>query len=348
LKALHERGLNVPNTRKETLEPYEGDELVDIIRDCMDASKILGTYITGIVDDIYSDMKVHPDWKTPTENGRPRCADPNMLGMPRKAEIEEHRWKRYVKEIFIAEKGSLFMHLDRKQSEVRCEVFLAKALKFIETLRIDRDADIHGMFTKMLYGEGYTKEQRVLVKMVVFGLIYGREAGSLARQFTAIERKKAKKAGKTEWHIWTVREAQRFIDDFFKLFPELLTYRKECKDIAKETGRLTDFFGRVRHFGLVNRDNAYHIETQAVNYPPSSLSAGINFHSCIETDRLFGKYGVVVLVPVHDSALLKVPKDSLYLKDEIQGMWEALAPKLVDFDIPFPCDVTIGERWSDL
>ena len=370
LKALHDRGLMVVNTRKETLEPFTGDELVDLIRDFMDASKILDTYVTGLANVVYEDLRVHPDWKTPTENSRPRCGEPNLLGMPRKADIEEHKWKRYVKEQFIADPGTLFMHLDRRQSEVRCEVFLAKALSFIETLRKDSSADIHGMFTKILYGEGYTKEQRVLVKMIVFGLIYNREAPSLAKQFTAIERQNARKLatklGKDfaiirpgratglqiddtiTYRVWTVSEAQRFINDFFKLFPELLTYRDWCMKTAAKEGKLVDFLGRVRHFGLVNQDNRHHVMNEAVNFPPSSLSAGINFLSCIETRKQYGKYGVVVLVPVHDSALVRFPKDSKDLPSEMQGMWERLAPKVVDFDIPFPCDVTVGERWSDL
>jgi uracil-DNA glycosylase family 4 len=348
LEALHARKIMVENTRKETLQQYEGDELVDLIRNSMDASKILGTYIVGIADDVYDDLRVHPDWKTPAETGRPRCADPNMLGMPRKAEVAEHRWKRYVKEIFVADPGTLLMQLDRKQSEVRCEVFLANDTEFIEHLKTDRNADIHGEYTKMVYGPGYTKEQRVLIKMVVFGLLYNRQAFSLAKQFTAIEREKAKKEGKTTYHVWSEREAQKFIDKFFSRIPKVYVHMQSVMKEALKTGYLTSYLGRIRRFGLVNQENRKSIANQAVNFPPSSLSADLNFLSCVETRKRYGKYGVRILVPVHDSGLMRIPKDSKDLPAEIQGMWEDFIPKLLHTDLPFTCDIGIGERWSDL
>ena len=357
-KALWARGLKVEDTRKETLTNYEGDELVDAMRDYRDCSKMLSTYVVGLVNDIYDDMRVHPDWRVPTETGRPRCSSPNLLGMPRKAEVEEHRWKRYIKEQFIADPGTVFLHLDRKQSEVRCMVFLADCIDFIKHLMTDPRADIHGEFTKLLYGAGYTKEQRVLVKMIVFGLIYNREAPSLAAQFTAIEREKARKDDKTTYKIWSVREAQKFIDDFFKLFPEMLTYKTAEMKEALSTGVLRGYMGRLRRFGLVNYDNRHHIGNEAVNFMPSNLSADLNFLSCVETMKVFGKYGVEVLVPIHDAGLLRIPKDSMYLKDEITALWEGLVYKELtrpglpiaahNANIPFPVDVSVGERWSDL
>jgi len=381
LNALHARGLKVDNTQKATLAEYEGDELVDAIRSFSDCAKMYSTYVQGLVHSIYeSDKRVHPDWRLPTETGRPRCSDPNLLGMPRKAEVMEHRWKRYIKEQFIADPDKILVHMDRKQSEVRCMVFLADAIEFINHLMTDPRADIHGEFTKMLYGAGYTKEQRVLVKMVVFGLIYNREAPSLALQFTAIEREKAVKAAKSvgkdrhaivagnstgiqeDGHItykmWSVRDAQKFIDSFFKLFPEVLVYKKYLIREAVKTNKLRGYLGRIRRFGLVNYTNQKSIENQAVNFMPSNLSADLNFVSCAETVKQFGKYGLEVIAPIHDAGLMSIPKDSQSMIPEIQAMWEALPAKVLTWDnlplanhnpnIPFPVDVTIGERWSDL
>jgi len=348
LKALHERGLMVPNTRKETLEEYTGDELVDGIRNFMDASKIKGTYLDGVVYDIYDDLRAHPDWKLPAETGRLRCQDPNMLGMPRKAEEEEHRWKRFVKEIWIADPNTLLLHIDRKGSEFRCCLFLADEQSFMDTLRANPLADIHGEFALMIYGKGYSKEQRVYAKMVVFGVQNNREAPSIARQFTAIERAKARKEGRKDYHVWTVREAQAFINRFFERIPNVLPWKKMTMHTALTEGKLTSYFGRIRRFGLVDEYRRKGVENEAVNFPISCLSNDLNLLSCTATMEQFGKYGVEVLVPIHDAGLLRIPKDSLYLKDEIQGMWEELPAKYLHTDLPFPCDMTIGERWSDL
>jgi len=348
LKALHERGIMVPNTRKETLEEFAGDELIDDIRAFMDASKIKGTYLDGAVDDIYEDLRAHPDWKLPAETGRLRCKDPNMLGMPRKAEEEEHRWKRFVKEIWIADPNTVLVNIDRKGSEFRCCLFLADEQDFIDTLRANPLADIHGEFALMIYGPGYTKEQRVYAKMVVFGLQNNREAPSIARQFTAIERAKARRDGRSDYHVWTVHESQVFINKFFARIPRVLEWKKKTTTEAFRSGKLVSYLGRIRRFGLVDQHNRKEVANEAVNFPISCLSNDLNLLSCVATMKQFGKYGVEVLVPVHDSGLLRVPKDSLYLKDEIQAMWEALPSKYLHTDLPFPCEVSTGERWSDL
>ena len=357
-EVLWGRNLKVADTRKETLQAYEGDEFVDAMRDYRDCSKMKSTYVDGLANDVYDDLRVHPDWRLPTETGRPRCSSPNLLGMPRKAEVEEHRWKRYIKEQFIADKGTVFLHLDRKQSEVRCMVFLADCIDFIKHLITEPHSDLHGEFTKMLYGAGWTHEQRVLVKMIVFGLIYNREAPSLAVQLTAIEREKARKEGKTIWKVWSIRDAQKFIDSFFKLFPEMLVYKNKIIQEALRTGILRGYLGRLRRFGLVNYDNKHHISNEAVNFMPSNLSADLNFISCFTTMQKFGKYGVEVLVPIHDAGLMRIPNDSLYIKDEIIAHWEGLVKNELtrpglplaehDASMPFPCDVSVGERWSDL
>jgi len=370
IEVLNRRGVHVESSAKPVLEEYEGDEFVDLISAYMQAAKMESTYLRGFADDVFKDLRVHPNWKLPAENGRMRAETPPVLTMPRKAEIEEHAWKRYMKEIFVADEGTELLQLDRKQSEVRCVVFLAKDEEFIKHLKEHPDSDIHGEFTKMLYGAGYTKEQRVWVKMIVFGLIYNREAPSLARQLTAISRSEAKKRFETEgkdpktlipgkdYKVWSVRDAQKFIDSFFDKMPLVLTWKKEDIRLGLKQGYLQNYFGLIRRWGIINQQTRHHAENEMVNYPVSSLSNDINLVSCAETMKQFGKYGVEMLVPVHDSGIMRVPEDSLYMRDEIKGMWEALPAKLLrqspyyedkyDCDTPFPCDMNVGERWSDL
>ncbi len=344
LEVLHRNGLKVPNTRRETLEVYKGNEIIDAMLAYAEAHKMNSTYIEGIVDDICDDFRVHPDWRLPAETGRLRCSDPNILGIPRKAEETEHRWKRLIKEMFIAPKGALLAHLDRKQSEVRVACFLAQDETLAQVLR--GAMDLHSNMAKLMYGEGFTKEQRVWAKMVTFGLLYNREAPSLARQLTAIERQKARESNSATWHIWSVHEAQKVINRFFEQMPTLLEWKKSIMHEALTEGELTSFFGRKRRFGLVTYSNRKGIENEAVNYPVSSVSSDLNLISCVETVKHFGKYGVEVLAPIHDAGLLLVPNEQIVT--DIVGMWEELPKTVLGTDLPFPVDASVGERWSDL
>ena len=329
LALLRKRGLHVNDTRKETLQKFEGDEAADAMFAYSEAAKMNSTYIIGIVDDISDDLRVHPDWRLPTETGRPRCSDPNILGIPRKAEESEHKWKRRIKEMFIADEGTLLAHIDRRQSEVRCACFLAQDKALANIMKSGRD--LHSEMAKLMYGDDFTHEQRVWAKMVTFGLIYNREAPSLARQLGT-----------------TVRDAQHIINRFFEQMPRLLEWKKEVMKEALENGELTSWMGRKRRFGLINWENRKDVENEAVNFPPSSLSADLNFLSCVETMKQFNRYGVEVLAPIHDAGLLRIPKTPNDLPQEIGGVWEELVPKILNTDLPFPVDVTVGERWSDL
>jgi len=349
LALLKKRGLNVNNTQRGTLEQFEGEEAIDAMLEWSEVQKMNSTYVEGIADDISDDLRVHPDWRLPAETGRLRCSDPNMLGMPRKAEEQEHKWKRRIKEMFIADPNTLLMHIDRKQSEVRCACFLSGDETLEKILRSGRD--LHGEVASLMYGEGWTHEQRVWAKMVVFGLIYNREAPSLARQLTAIARSDYRVTypkAPGGWHVWTVREAQAMIDDFFKQMPRLLEWKGEVMHEALENGELTSYFKRIRRFGLITWENKKEVENESVNFLPSSMSSDLNLLSCLETMKQFGKYGVEVLVPIHDAGLLRIPKDGSGLADEIAGMWTGLVPKILGIDLPFPVDATVGERWSDL
>jgi len=211
--------------------------------------------------------------------------------------------------------------------------------------------DLHSNMARLMYGDNFTHEQRVWAKMVTFGLVYNREAPSLARQLTAVARTDYRVLhpnAMSGWHVWSVREAQKMIDNFFRQMPRLLKWKKEVEDEAIRTGELTSYLGRKRRFGLITWENAKDVRNEAVNFGPSSLSADLNFLSCVETMKKFGKYGTEVLAPIHDAGLLRVPKNSNDLVDEVKGTWEELIPRVLKTDLPFDCDVTVGERWSDL
>jgi len=128
----------------------------------------------------------------------------------------------------------------------------------------------------------------------------------------------------------------------------LLEWKKEVENEAISTGELTSYLGRKRRFGLITEMNKKDVKNEAVNFPPSSLSADINFISCNDTMREYGKYGVEVLAPIHDAGLIRFPKDSQSLVKEIEGTWLEVTPRLLHTDLPFPVDITVGERWSDL
>lgn len=332
LERVRERGFKVDNVQRATLERYEGtDDFIDALIAYSEAHKMYSTYIMGIVDDISEDdLKIHPDFKLfGTETGRLSAKNPNVLGMPRKAEEHEHAWKRLIKEIFRACDGNLLVHVDRSQSEVRCAAFLSNDEMLIDIL--NRGTDLHGEMARQMYGDNYTHEQRVWAKMVTFGLIYNREASSLSKQLKC-----------------TIRQAQAVIDKFFAQMPRMLQWKTEIMAEALREKQLTSYLGRIRRFGLISPQNKKDVENEAVNFPVSSISSDLNLLGCVEIMKHYSKYGVEILVPIHDAALFEIPKTERNLIDEIVHTFEEVPGRILNTNVPFPVEVSVGERWSDL
>jgi len=62
--------------------------------------------------------------------------------------------------------------------------------------------------------------------------------------------------------------------------------------------------------------------------------------------------------PIHDAGLMSIPKRNQSMVADIEAMWTSLPKEVLTWsglpyeghntNIPFPVDVTVGERWSEL
>lgn len=123
--------------------------------------KLYGTYVKGISKHINPVTKrVHSTFKLHgTETGRLSSSDPNIHNIPRESKI---------KNIFIADDNYILFQADYSQAELRV-LAVESGDPWLQNVYLS-GSDLHDQMSLQLYGENFTKEQRVRAKAVNFGI----------------------------------------------------------------------------------------------------------------------------------------------------------------------------------
>ena len=119
-----------------------------------------------------------------------------------------------LRRCFTADPGHVLISCDFSQVEIR----VAAALAEDPTLKqvILSGADIHDATAALMYGEGFTDEQRTISKRATFGTIYGGGARALASQ-----------TGVTE------DTARQVIQRWRRTYPRVIAYGRRLAELAE-------------------------------------------------------------------------------------------------------------------
>jgi len=298
--------------------------------------KVVGTYMENFARE-YLRGKGYPDLRLfGTVGGRLSGGKFNPLVFPR-----ESRGGIYKepKKIIIPDdpiKEAIWV-VDCKGMELRLLAFLADD-PWLKQQMNDRGVDFHSIMAQEMYGTEFTsadagrrKELRVVAKMLVFGLNYGRGASSIARQLKC-----------------SVREAQELIDKYFAPMPRVFQWREEIKHKAIQEEQLETPFGRRRRFHLITEKNKHDIERQALNIPVSSTANDVNFFVMMELrDRMHPV--VKPKFPVHDSIVQSNRLDMTAEQvGEVMNIFSDVPQQVLGCkDLEFHWDFAIGPNWAD-
>jgi len=171
---------------------------------------------------------------------------------------------------------------------------------------------------------------RFMTKFITFGIIYGRQAYSLA----------------TGELNCPVEEAERYLDEFFKRFRKLKEWMDKQREIVKDYGFVDQPTGRRRRLMLRTEDNVYKIDNQAINTPIQGFASDINTTAFVNTwDSLTAWNLGYVLYPVHDSTVGEI---LIARADEALAVVKGTAAAVIsDPEIDFPLDIKVGRSWGE-
>ena len=201
--------------------------------------------------------------------------------------------------------------------------------------------DIHSLTASQVFGVSINKindELRRKAKAINFGIIYGITQYGLAKQISVSN-----------------QEAQDFINEYFKKFPEIKDYMNSTIKFCRKNGYVNNIFGRRIHLKNIN-DKNFSIrsfqERAAINAPIQGSAADIIRLAMIEIDKLIEKEKKIsakMLLQIHDELVFESSiKDQKYNEKLIKiAMTSVSSSEHHMFSIPLEVSVNSGNNWGE-
>jgi uracil-DNA glycosylase family 4 len=289
------------------------------------------TVSVDTAQDVY-DFTV-PDGHSYTANGflvhntgRLATSRPSLLNIPRTTSGDH---SALIKSLFVAPPGCSLISADYSQAELRVFATLTGEPFLIDAF--NRGVDIHTETGRWLFDkQELTKEERMIAKMFVFGLIYGRTPASIAH-----ERK------------ISIQDARALYNRFMVRMPVARNWMEAVRNSAIEGGSVTCLTHRRRRFDLITDENRDRVLNQALNFMIQPVSSDITLTAMrrmLHDPRLRG--AAIPLLMVHDSILVEARDDDL---DNTIGVVEEImlnVPREILGDVvPFKVDIDVCKFW---
>jgi DNA polymerase-1 len=305
-------------------------ELPKQILEYRELSKLKGTYLdalprlvnpkTGRIHTSYNQMVA--------STGRLSSSNPNLQNIPIKSEVG-----RKIRRAFVPEPGFRMLAADYSQIELRVMAHLSQDPVLLDSFH--KDEDIHDRTAREVFGMNAVmnpKEFRRQAKVINYGIMYGLSAFGLAQNLK-IDRK----------------EAQKYIDDYFKKYQGVKAWIDRTLAEARKTGYVSTLFGRIRQIPELNSSNwglRGFGERTAVNAPIQGTAADLIKKAMVLMYREMRQRGLRsrLIMQVHDELVFEVHEDELELmrrlvRDRMEGAAE--------LSVPIRVDLAVGSSWLE-
>lgn len=334
----------LPSVEREVLEKLCNYKPHKLLRKLIKQGALASAeskYVTPVPEWIGVDGKTHTTYKPQGQlTGRVSSEDPNHENLPKHGPLAMELRSQFVssgEDYFILEE-------DSKQIEMRLFADRAQDDRMIQEFADGKDPHAMGAMAGFEISEekwnaledNVRKELRSAAKSAVsFGLLYGRAAKALAKDF-----------GKSvEW-------AEKFIARYFGKYDDCLEYRLKRERYIRKHKIVYSYFFRPRRLPLVDSDNdAVSAEAirQGINAPIQGDASDITWVALHRLAHWLQKYKMKskTIIAVHDAGYV----DTYY--KEMQDVMEKLHHYMTDRNfikkmtgwycsVPFDTDASVG------
>ena len=195
---------------------------------------------------------------------------------------------------------------------------------------------------------------RYPTKRAGFGVIYGIGAPGLANQIAEYIADLQMEGEEVNINPMTEADCAKFIEDYYKLYPEIRDYQLEAVASARRFGYVTDMFGRIRFVPEIYCPIESVQEAgarQAANFPVTASAQGIIKLAMVRlfADRNHRGWNAKVkfLMQIHDSLLIQVDDNPEFVSAVAHWVKDALC-NTVQLCIPIDADVKVGKNWGEM
>ena len=319
------------DTLKDLRVTYpEYDNFISSILKYREINKLYSTYTLNMLEYAVDD-RIHTEFKqTGTATGRLSSINPNMQNIPQKGEYAE-----ILRSSFVAKQGCRLVSLDYSQIELRILAHLSQDENLIKAF--NENKDIHTMTAHSIFhlspNDVVTHDIRRIAKAVNFGILYGLSSFGLARD-TKVTRK----------------EAQRFIDGYFALYPKVKIFIDEIIKQTREKGYCSTILGRKRNIHDINSRNANirtRAERMAVNAPIQGSAADIIKLAMINCDKYIKDNNIDAkcILQIHDELIFEVNENII---SDFTHKMTNIMEKAVSLSVPLLVNAETGDNWGQL
>jgi uracil-DNA glycosylase family 4 len=284
-------------------------------------TKLDGTYVKGFQKRVYGGKVFTTYTLHGTTSGRLASKNPNLQNIVRD--------KRIKHQFTVTDPDNVLIQVDQKQSEGRVITTLAHD-EYLANIFRDPTRDIFNELTEQIYGSVWTKEERVKIKSVFYGLSYGRRAPSIGAALGI-----------------TIEEARELLANFKALIPATVSWQASVTNRVLAGEDLTTPFGRKRSFWLITEQNREDVINEALSFLPQSISSDITLTALIKLQPRLQNLAIIRLT-IHDALIVECKKKNAEQVISIITEEMVAAGRVFTDFVPFVVDVSQGNRWSDL
>lgn len=318
-----------PSTSAEVLEQLSYHPIVNKILEFRQINKLKSTYTDSLAALINPDTKrIHTTFnQTVTTTGRLSSAHPNLQNIP----IRTFEGRK-IRGTFEPQVGWYLVAADYSQIELRVLAHISGDQGMIDGF--NSGVDIHTRTASEIFNiplDQVTTEDRDSAKAINFGIVYGISSFGLS-QGTNLSQAKA----------------QKYIDQYFKRYPNVKEYLDRSIQTARDQGYVTTLLKRRRYLTDINSKNYQRrsfAQRTAMNTPIQGSAADIIKLAMLRVDELLTKekLSAQILLQVHDELVLEVPKSELI---EVTSLVKSAMESVMDLAVKLVVDVKVGLDWE--
>ena len=311
----------------ESLLPFH--PVIAKILEYRTVAKLKSTYCDSLIDKVAADGRIHSSFnQTETRTGRISSTEPNLQNIP----VRTERGREF-RRFFKAKDNCVLVDADYSQIELRVLAHISGDENMRQAFR--DNTDIHTVTASEVFGvpaDMVTPLMRSRAKAVNFGIVYGIGAFSLSKDIGV-----------------TVREAQKYIDNYLRHFSSVDSYMKEVIEKAKADGYVSTMEGRRRYLPELtasNRNTRAFGERVARNAPIQGTAADIIKIAMVRVDERLRKEGLEarLVLQVHDELIVEAPafesmQVAMLLQEEMENA--------VQLSVPLTAEAAMGGTWYD-
>lgn len=319
------------STNQKVLEKLRSKHpIVGKIMEYRQFMKLKSTYVDGLGKLINPRTgRLHPSFnQTATVTGRLSTTEPNLQNIPVKLEMG-----RKLRQIFIAENGCKLVDADYSQIELRVLAHLSKDEGLINAFR-DK-TDIHTLTASQVFDvpiDEVTSVQRSRAKEVNFGILYGMSDFGLSDNIGI-----------------TMKEANLYIEQYFKKYPRVKGFMDEQIEEARNLGYVRTLLNRKRYIPELKSKN-FNLrafgERMAMNTPIQGSAADVIKIAMIKIFRELKDRGMrsKLVLQIHDELIIETEPSEL---ESVQELMRRNMEHALILEVPLVVDMKVGESWFE-